>query len=60
MKKSLEEKISYAARDLDCYLWDKSIEKGSTDAYDWAIKQLASYKKDCEEEIKQRKYSTGG
>lgn len=55
MKKSLEEKISYATRDLDCYLWDKAIEKGSTEAYDRAIKQLTLFKKECEEEIKQRK-----
>lgn len=60
MKKSLEEKITYAARDLNCYLWDRAIEKGSTGGFDWAINQLIAYKKDCEKEIKQRKYSTDG
>lgn len=59
MKKSLEEKIAYASRDLNCYLWDRAIEKGSTGAFDWAIGQLTLFKKDCEEEIKKRKNSTG-
>ena len=60
MKKSLDEKIADAARNLDWYLWEKAKEKGSTDAYDRAIKQLLIYKKDSEEEIKHINYSTGG
>lgn len=54
MKKTLEEKIGYSARDLGCYLWEKALKNGSTKTYDWAIAYLTVSKRDCEEELQTR------